>query len=252
MALLETRQLNYSYKGQRVLKDLNLTFREGEFVGICGKNGSGKSTLAKLLGGLLFSEEGEVLFDGTPLTEKTILDLRSSLSMVFQNPNNQIITSRVIDDLAFGLENQGMNRERMGEAIQRVAHSMGIGGLLDRNPRELSGGQKQLVAIAGVLLFNPRVIILDEVTSMLGRISREKVFTQIQALRRDRTILMISHNSSELAQTDRILLLHQGELFEDQRTENFFSSPALLEHHQLEEPFQYRLRRFLSEEGITL
>lgn len=246
--ILKVNELDYYYKDKKVLDNINLSFRKGEFVGITGKNGSGKSTLAKLLAGLERPQNGGVFFDSREIDEKSIKEIRSSLSMVFQNPNNQIIANKVIDDMAFALENIGMPRAEMIKTIYETSRRLSIEELLQKNPEELSGGQKQIVAIGGILLFNPKVILLDEVTSMLDTISKERVFDLIKELRKNHSIIMITHDSKELAQTDRVIILDRGRVVEDLSPRELFSHKEILEKYDLEEPFEYELQRRLGRE----
>lgn len=246
--ILRVNQLDYYYRDRKVLDNINVSFNKGEFVGITGKNGSGKSTLAKLLAGLERPVNGGVFFDNREIDEKSIKDIRSSLSMVFQNPNNQIIATRVIDDMAFALENIGMPRDEMVQTINQTSRRLSIEDLLQKNPEDLSGGQKQIVAIGGILLFNPKVIILDEVTSMLDLLSKKRVFDLIKELRKNHSIIMITHDSKELAQTDRVIILDEGRVAEDLTPGKLFSDIDLLEKYDLEEPFEYELKRSLGSQ----
>lgn len=239
--ILETKELEFYYNDRKVLNNINLSFEEGRFIGITGKNGSGKSTFGRLLAGLERPHKGGVFFESEKLDEKSIHKLRPYISMVFQNPNNQIIASRVEDDLAFGLENLGVSRSKMVKLIYEVTRRLGIEELLQRNPEELSGGQKQVVAIGGVLVFNPKVIILDEITSMLDMEAKEKVFSIIKELKKEHTIIMISHDSKELSETDRVLIMDKGEVTEDTSPQKLFSNKMLLEKYNLEQPFEYEL-----------
>lgn len=239
--ILEVKNLDFSYKDKKILNNINLDFKKGKFIGITGKNGSGKSTFAKLIAGLERPHSGGVFFESKEITEESIHDIRPYISMVFQNPNNQIIASKVIDDLAFGLENLGLSRPKMIERIYETSRKLGIEHLLNKNPEELSGGQKQIVAIGGILVFNPKIIILDEITSMLDLHSKKKVFDLIKTLKNEHTIIMISHDSKELAHTDRVIIFNNGKVEEDLKPFDLFTNNSLLDKYDLEKPFDYKL-----------
>jgi energy-coupling factor transport system ATP-binding protein len=246
--ILEAKELEFSYRDTKILDNINLSFREGSFIGITGKNGSGKSTLGRLLAGLLRPQSGGVFFESEKIDEKTIHKLRPNISMVFQNPNNQIIANKVEDDMAFGLENLGMNRPQMVKVIYEVSRRLGIEELLHKNPEELSGGQKQIVAIGGILVFNPKIIILDEITSMLDLKSKKKVFELIKELKKEHTVIMISHDSKELSETDRIIIMDKGKVVEDTIPKSLFCNKELLDKYRLEQPFEYELLEKMGRE----
>jgi len=173
--IIEIKDLYLKYDEKTILNGIDLDIQQGEFIGITGKNGSGKSTLARTIAGLEELSAGKIIIDGVEVTEKNFQNVRKILSMVFQNPNNQIIGTKVVDDLVFGLENHGISRDEMQKKIDEISEKLDITELLDRNPSELSGGQKQLIAIAGVLILGPKIIIFDEVTSMLDNVSKKVV-----------------------------------------------------------------------------
>ncbi len=170
----------YTEEDDFALKDLSLTIHKGEWVAIIGSNGSGKSTLAKTINGLLLPQSGTVAVNEVPLTEDNIWDIRKSVGMVFQNPDNQFVGATVEDDVAFGLENQGIPR---GEMITRVNDALSrvlMTDFKEKEPARLSGGQKQRVAIAGVVALRPDIIILDEATSMLDPKGRKEVIETLR------------------------------------------------------------------------
>lgn len=244
--IIKIKEVTFKYKEKEILKKLSLNIREGEFIGITGKNGSGKSTLVKLISGLNFPDSGSIYFKDTVISKKTIEDIRTMLSIVFQNPNNQIVGSKVIDDLAFGLENIGVHRAQMVTKIYEIAKKLKIEHLLQKSPNELSGGEKQVVAIAGILLLDPKVIIFDEVTSMLDIESSELVFNLILELKKIHTIIMISHDSSELSKVDRVVLLDEGRVVDDLTPRELFLDDKLLDEYRLEKPFCYMIEQTMS------
>ena len=168
MNIIEIKNIHFSYtKNTPVIQDVTLSIKKGEFVCILGHNGSGKSTLAKLIVGLLKVNQGTIEIDGVLLDEESVTELRKKIGIVFQNPDNQFVGVTVKDDIAFGLENRQFERLHMLDLIDVYSKMVGMDGFLDHNPENLSGGEKQRVAIAGVLACNPEVIIFDESTSML-------------------------------------------------------------------------------------
>ncbi len=241
--ILKVKNGTFSFKNKKILDDISLSIKKWEFIGITGKNGSGKSTLTKILSGLEFLDEGCFLYKDKEINSKNISSIRHILSMVFQNPNNQIVGSKVIDDLAFGLENMGVPISEMITKIYEISRKLKIKNLLQRNPNYLSGGQKQKVAIAGLLVLNPEIIILDEITSMLDIESKEIIFNLILELKKEHTIIMVSHDSTELMKTDRIILLDKGKVKIDTSPKKLFHNLALLKKYKLEQPFEYLLER---------
>src|SRR5699024_4619346 len=169
-----------------------------------GHNGSGKSTIAKLMNGLLFPEQGEILINGVPLTESTVWDIRKEVGMVFQNPDNQFVGTTVQDDVAFGMENRGIPREEMVKRIDNTLHAVGMKEYLLTEPHKLSGGQKQRVAIASVLAISPSVLIMDEATAMLDPLGRNEIMntvSEVQA-KNDISLITITHDLNEVVQAD--------------------------------------------------
>ncbi len=238
------KNLNFGYSTKRlVLKDINLEINEGEFVAILGHNGSGKSTLAKILVGLndihnnsteKVINSGEIYINGLELNEENIYEIRKNVGIVFQNPDNQFVGVTVRDDIAFGLENRAMPKEKMEEVISEYSKIVGMEKFLDSNPEELSGGQKQRVAIASVLAFMPNVIIFDEATSMLDPLGVKEVNEVINRLKGTKTILTITHNLSEAIKADRIIVLNQGEVVLNGTPEEVFKEKEILKNAKLD------------------
>ena len=181
MSIIELKNVTYQYtKNNKAVSDVSFTVEKGEFVCILGHNGSGKSTLAKLIVGLLKAKSGDIIINGTKLTEETVDKVRLDLGIVFQNHDNQFVGITVKDDIAFGLENRQIKREDILRRINEYAKVVDMEEFLDRNPESLSGGQKQRVAIAGVLACEPEIIVFDESTSMLDPKGVKEVLTQIK------------------------------------------------------------------------
>ncbi len=245
------------------IRGINFDARKGEFIGVCGKNGSGKSTFARILNRLLVPIEGTVVIGGKDaLDEDNILDIRKAVGMVFQNPDDQLIGSVVSEDVAFGAENLGVAQEELWErvinAVEQAglvaygARADGVEKYVDRRINELSGGEKQKVAIAGVLAMKPQCIVLDESTSMLDPKSRLEIIRTMKVLNEKLgiTIIMITHMMEELLYADTIYLLHQGKLVAKGRRESIFSKDSNLFDYGLDYPEIVKIREILLENNI--
>lgn len=236
------------------LQGVDLAIVEGEYVALVGANGSGKSTLACLLNGLLLPSEGEVIVAGLSTAEPANLDrVRESVGMVFQNPESQIVATTVADDIAFGLENLGLPPEEIERRVQAAAERFNLLGLLDREPHWLSGGQKQRVVLAGVTALEPRVLVLDEPTTMLDPASREQFIGYIEDLWRGGvTVIHATQFMEEAARAGRLVTLAGGAVAFDGAPRDFFADPALLARAGLEAPLAVRLRERLAAGGLEL
>ncbi len=257
--IISIQNVSYCYphaeESQRpALSDITLDIKVGEFVGLVGANGSGKSTMARLLNALLLPSGGEVLIDGLLTSDRGNHDrIRETAGMVFQNPDNQIVATSVEDDIAFGLENLGVPPEEIDRRIAEAAARFGIAELLGREPHWLSGGQKQRVVLAGVVALRPRVLILDEPTSMLDPRSQKEFRSFIEELwRGGTTIVYISHLMDELVNASRIIALHEGAIAYDGPVRDFFAEPGLMEKASLEAPLAVRLGKSLADAGHEL
>ena len=197
-----------------VIQNLNFEVEEGEFVAVLGHNGSGKSTLARLANGLLEADGGTVRIFGTPLTPKNVYELRRRVGIVFQNPDNQTVASIVEDDVAFGPENVGIEREEIGERISFALKTVGMEEYRTAMVSRLSGGQKQRVAIAGVLALKPDVMILDESTAMLDPRGRKEIIDVVKKFNREEkiTVVLITHFMEEALLADRAVVMNRGEI----------------------------------------
>ncbi|BAL81238.1 ATP-binding cassette domain-containing protein [Caldisericum exile] len=210
--MLEFRNVSFSYNGDSwVLRDINFSVEKGEFVSIIGSNGSGKSTIARLSNGLLLSQKGEVFLDGNSLKDIDINRMaKFKVGVVFQNPDNQFVGITVEDDLAFGLENMGLERNQIQMKILEISEKLGIKSFLHFPPSLLSGGEKQKVAIASVLILEPDYIIFDEVTSLLDPINRKMILKTIREISVGKGVLYITHHPEETVFSDRIIVLNEG------------------------------------------
>ena len=230
--------------GKVALDGISLDIEKGSFVAVVGMNGSGKSTLAKCFNGLLAPTEGRVIVDGFDTAEEEhIWDVRKRVGMVFQNPDNQIVSSIVEDDVAFGPENLGVEpkeiRRRVDEALKRV----GMYELRDKGAHMLSGGQKQRIAIAGAIAMRPECIVFDEPTAMLDPKGRASVMSIIKDLNAEGiTCVLITHFMSEAEQADRVIVLKKGKVLCDRTPEALFSDREMIEKAGLEMPAAIEIR----------
>ncbi len=238
------------------LRGVSTVIERGEYVAVVGRNGSGKSTFAKLLNLVLEPIEGDILIDGKSvcgdLTDNEIIELRRSIGMVFQNPDNQIVATIVEEDVAFGPENIGVPS---AEIRMRVDEALTAVGMLDyarHEPHRLSGGQKQRVAIAGIIAMMPDCMIFDESTAMLDPIGRTEVLDVMEKLVRERgiTVINITHHMSEAVRADRIIVMDDGKILADAKPSKIFTDAELIKKAGLELPQPSALLHKLSEAGI--
>lgn len=250
--------VSYSYQkegGEQALKGISLTVREGEFLAIVGRNGSGKSTLAKLMNGLIEPKEGTVTVYGYDTREdKTIYEVRKSVGMVFQNPDNQMVASIVEDDIAFGPENIGVPRDEIAKRIEWALERVGMLEHRSATPTKMSGGQKQRIAIAGVLALKPKVLVLDESTAMLDPKGRREVMETLRELNEKEgiTVCHITHYMEECIGADRVVVIDGGKVVMDGTPEEVFKSRDKLSEYKLALPPVMALADMLREEGIDL
>ncbi len=255
-SVIDVKNLSFRYKESQEyydVKDITFHVKRGEWLSIVGHNGSGKSTTVRLIDGLLEAESGEIVIDGQRLTEENVWNIRRQIGMVFQNPDNQFVGATVEDDVAFGLENQGLSRQEMKK---RVEEALALVGMLDfkkREPARLSGGQKQRVAIAGVVALRPAILILDEATSMLDPEGRRELIETVKAIRKDydMTVISITHDLEEVAMSDRVLVMKKGEIESTSSPRNLFSRNDL-DQIGLDDPFANQLKNSLSQNGYDL
>ena len=255
-SIIDVKNLSFRYKESQEyydLKDITFHVKRGEWISIVGHNGSGKSTTVRLIDGLLEAESGEILIDGQQLTEENIWDLRRQIGMVFQNPDNQFVGATVEDDVAFGLENQGISRQEMKERVEEALNLVGMLDFKKKEPARLSGGQKQRVAIAEVVAQRPAILILDEATSMLDPEGRRELIETVQGIRKDydMTVISITHDLEEVAMSDRVLVMKKGIIESTSSPRELFSRNDL-DKIGLDDPFANQLKHFLSQSGYDL
>ena len=240
--IVSCENLTYSYASSEraALADLTFELRAGEYVGVVGPNGSGKSTLVRLLNGLLRADSGSVrIGELDPATEP--FEVRKRVGMLFQNPETGLVAPFVEDDVAFGLENLGVERREMRDRVREAIWAVGLEGYERREPHTLSGGEKQRVALAGLLALDPEILLLDEPTSMLDATGRKEILERLERLRGTRTVLHVTHHLEELLDANRILVLNAGRLVADVRPQDLISKAGLLEENRLTLPPNLRL-----------
>ena len=255
-SIIDVKNLSFRYKESQEyydVKDITFHVKRGEWLSIVGHNGSGKSTTVRLIDGLLEAESGEIVIDGQRLTEENIWNIRRQIGMVFQNPDNQFVGATVEDDVAFGLENQGLSRQEMQKRVEEALDLVGMLDLKKREPARLSGGQKQRVAIAGVVALRPAILILDEATSMLDPEGRRELIETVKAIRKDydMTVISITHDLEEVAMSDRVLVMKRGEIESTSSPRDLFSRNDL-DQIGLDNPFANQLKHSLSQNGYDL
>ena len=261
---IRIENLSYVYEeddanASPVLKELSLRIEKGEFVAVLGHNGSGKSTLAKLLNTILLPTSGKIFVKGKDITDENmtdaeLLELRKTVGMVFQNPDNQLVATVVEDDVAFGPENLGVPSGKIRERVDKVLGDVGRLEYAKHEPHRLSGGQKQRIAIAGVMAMLPECIIFDESTAMLDPLGRRDVMNAIEKLNREQgiTVIMITHYMEEAARADRIVVLNDGALILDGTPSFVFEQENRLRECGLAIPQGTELVHRLRDAGISL
>lgn len=239
----------------RVLDDVSLSVPEGQFLAVLGHNGSGKSTLAKHFNGILLPVSGKVLIDGIDTTDESrIYDVRQTVGMVFQNPDNQIVATIVEEDVAFALENLGIKPEIIRQRVDEALKTVDMYDYREHSPHQLSGGQKQRVAIAGIIAMRPRCIVMDEPTAMLDPKGRKEIMKTIKLLNREYgiTVVLITHYMEEAAQADRVVVIDKGKILLDDVPKKIFSKVELLKSVGLDVPQTIELMYELKKSGLDV
>ena len=263
---IETRDLEFSYddieasdnKQNYALRGVSTIIERGEYVAVVGRNGSGKSTFAKLLNLVLEPKSGDVLINGKSvcgdLTDDEIIELRRSVGMVFQNPDNQIVATIVEEDIAFGPENIGVPSAEIRSRVDDALAAVGMSEYAKFEPHRLSGGQKQRVAIAGIIAMMPDCMIFDESTAMLDPIGRSEVLETMEKMVRERgiTVINITHHMSEAARADRIIVMDNGQIIADDVPHRVFANAELIQKAGLELTQSAELMHKLCAAGIEI
>lgn len=258
---IRTEHLKFSYDAQSesggvtVFDDLDLSIEEGSFVAVLGHNGCGKSTLAKHFNAVLLPEGGSVHVFGMDTSDESLLvDIRRTVGMVFQNPDNQMVANVVEEDVAFAPENLGVPSEEIRRRVDEALKTVGMYEYRLHAPHLLSGGQKQRVAIAGVLAMQPRCVVLDEPTAMLDPVGRREVVATVTRLCREKgmTVVLITHHMSECVGADRLIVMSEGAIVADGSPREVFSQVELLRSEGLSVPATTELIYSLRQEGFDL
>lgn len=254
--IIEVKNLSYRYDYKSedyILKDVSFHVKQGEWLSIVGHNGSGKSTTVRLIDGLLEAESGDIIISGDKLTADNVWEKRRQIGMVFQNPDNQFVGATVEDDVAFGLENQGMDYPMMVKRVYEALELVGMQNFKEREPARLSGGQKQRVAIAGVVALQPDIIILDEATSMLDPEGRLELIRTVKEIKDKNhlTVISITHDLDEISLSDRVLVMKNGQVESTATPRELFSRPDL-EDLGLDQPFVNQVKAAMIQTGLTL
>ena len=254
--IIEVKNLSYRYDHKSedyILKDVSFHVKQGEWLSIVGHNGSGKSTTVRLIDGLLEAESGDIIISGDKLTADNVWEKRRQIGMVFQNPDNQFVGATVEDDVAFGLENQGMDYPMMVKRVHEALELVGMQNFKEREPARLSGGQKQRVAIAGVVALQPDIIILDEATSMLDPEGRLELIRTVKEIKdkNQLTVISITHDLDEISLSDRVLVMKNGQVESTATPRELFSRPDL-EDLGLDQPFVNKVKAAMIQTGLTL
>jgi energy-coupling factor transport system ATP-binding protein len=267
--IIKTENISYSYLDRDIdgassvlpqhpaLKNVSVEIKSGEYVAVLGHNGSGKSTFAKLLNLILECSDGKIYIDGTDISnpdfsEDDCFEIRKKVGMVFQNPDNQLVATVVREDVAFGPENLGLQREEIKSRIMEAIRLVGMEDYLEHAPHKLSGGQKQRVAIAGIVAMKPKVIIFDEATAMLDPTGRLAVIDIMENLNKNEgvTVINITHYMEEAARADRVIVINDGCVVLDATPKEAFWDVELLRSLGLEAPQPRELLYELSKAGI--
>ena len=258
---IRAERITFQYEPQEgrvavpVFEDLSLTVEEGSFVAVLGHNGSGKSTLAKHFNAILLPLGGSIaVFGMDTADEEKLIDIRRTVGMVFQNPDNQIVANVVEEDVAFAPENLGIAPPEIRRRVDDALKQVGMYDYREHAPHLLSGGQKQRIAIAGVIAMRPRCIVLDEPTAMLDPQGRQEVLSTVIALCREQgiTVVLITHHMMEAALADRVVVMADGRFIADGTPRQVFSRPELLESVGLCAPQTVQLLSLLNQSGCEL
>ena len=250
--IIKIDKLNFRYNDNLILNNLNLEIDKGSFVSIIGPSGSGKSTLIKILTGLYLNYDGYINIDGYNLSEFYLKEIRRKIGVVFDNPDNHFVSETVIDDLAFSLENLQYSSDDITNSIKEIAKIFKIEDILYSEPRNLTNSEKQKVAIAGSLIFNPKILILDESLHQLTPSDKKDILGILKKYQKERnlTIIMITHNLENTLYSNRIVVLENGSIYLDGTLEEVYSHRQKLSKLKLNLPFMIKLSYRLIEEGI--
>lgn len=254
--IIEIKKLSFQYEGssKKVLKNLNIDIKEGEFICVLGHNGSGKSTLAKLINAQYIPTEGEILVGNmNTKDDDSLWDIREMCGMVFQNPDNQLVATIVEEDVAFGPENLGVPREELRKRVDECLEIVGMSEYKRHSPALLSGGQKQRIAIAGILAMNPKCLLMDEPTAMLDPQGRKDILDTVLKLREmGKTIIHITHYMEECVNADRIIVINEGDVVLEGTPREVFSNVEQMKEIGLDVPEPTEISYLLNKSNINV
>lgn len=241
--MIELKDIFYAYHGRQALDGISLTIDEGEHVALIGPNASGKTTLARIMDALLIPDDGDCIVDGVN-TRKDPMYARRAVGMVFQDPESQVVARHIRDDVGFGPRNLGLRKDEVDQRIVEALDAVDMAGFLDQEVSSLSGGRKQLLAIAGVLAMRPSYVILDEPTALLDGRGTQLVRDAIAGLKKKGVgLVIITHDMDEASRADRVIALCQGRIRADTTPESFFSDEALMADIGVKPPFSVKVRK---------
>lgn len=254
--IIEIKNLSFQYEGssKKVLKNLNIDIKEGEFICVLGHNGSGKSTLAKLINAQYIPTEGDILVGNmNTKDDDSLWDIREMCGMVFQNPDNQLVATIVEEDVAFGPENLGVPREELRKRVDECLELVGMSEYKRHSPALLSGGQKQRIAIAGILAMNPKCLLMDEPTAMLDPQGRKDILNTVLKLREmGKTIIHITHYMEECVNADRIIVINEGNVVLEGTPREVFSNVEQMKEIGLDVPEPTEISYLLNKSNINV
>ena len=260
-SLITFRDVSYRYESDSetplplAVKNVNIDIKKGEFVAVLGHNGSGKSTLAKLSNAIILPESGNVLVNGMDTADESLeYDIRQTVGVVFQNPDNQIVATIVEEDVAFGPENLGIAPDEIRQRVDDALKAVGMYEYRLHEPHKLSGGQKQRVAIAGIMAMQTDCIVLDEPTAMLDPKGREEVMSSMLRLNKEmgKTVVLITHYMDEAVRADRVIVMDSGNVVLDGTPSEVFAEEEIIEKAGLELPESAKLANALRRNGVCL
>jgi len=243
--MIELQNVTLELNGNQILKDINFAWNPDETICLLGKNGSGKTSLALLIAGILSPDSGKITINETLLEEIDEVELRKKIGIVFQDPDNQFITQDVESEIAFGLENFNLPRDEIERVVQKTIKNFGLSEIVHRNPFTLSGGEKQITAIASIFSMDPKFIIFDEVTTFLDNTYQRGIHQIWKTEKGEKGIFIITQNFEEVYYADRLLLLENGKIIFDGKTDEVLKRGIISTDGII-------LRKFLNKEGIKI
>lgn len=251
MNIIDIKALNFKYDDKTIFENFDLQIKRGTFISVIGQNGSGKSTLIKILLGLLKCD-GEIIIDDLVLNKENLKEIRKKIGIVFENPDNQFIAETVMDDIAFSLENLKMKPRDIRRKVKEIANYVGISHLLEREPHSLSGGEKQLVALASALVHEPKILILDEALTMVDIRVRKQIYNILDDIHKNKnmTIINVTHDMDEILYSEEILLLDNGKIILNGSKKEVLLEEKTFNKLNLELPFMVSLSIKLMYYGL--